>query len=812
MGDFYVQDTVPDLAVVRLCPGISGCCLKGEHSMLSRRRIASALIVVTVLAMVALFGCRAFQPEAVIVNHPPETFIVGAPQEGQGGQFHYHLFWSGTDRDGHVERFVWALTDGTIQDPATDEDEEDTRFNPAEFSETLDIGYWTTKTDSVFDFQIQQGSITSADKTFHIVAVDDRGDFDRTPARLYFISNALGTPFIEFFDSDVQSDETRFAELDTIGYGHPFEFSWRGGSPNSETFSQALLAETDTVGVIDGLYGFKFRLPLDVDCDDVTRDCWNPSRLDETTNQQVSFFSEINHLEFACDNSGSDVFLRRLTPSVHTLLVNTIDVAGVEIPSDRQPLNFVINYDPQTTILRSVQDPFYDEDDPFAPGSPRVYPYYIVHAPDGAVTSTVFAEEARIPQRSIAVFKSIGWDDHRDIRKADLPDEEAADFGVKFQAKFDAEGKYRGGENTIYRFATQYTEAVNSVWDDFTNPAIGSSDTASFIVGPYDYEVSMRTVDEHNRRDGTPDVFPFHANYAPEMQCVEVVTDDAPSGYHTDLCEAEVDTFYCSMTGAPVPGHPEWTSLRQVNFLPINIWYDPISEAVWHERPVNTTGLDSIGGHFFEYELLLYAEDHPEERLFYPRTEPLGATHGDPADRAFSWRYEVYSDRDSISNSLREGGGFDDLTQISYTFNEDYGLNYDDNGVWRLRIEVFVPQLMVAAGTDIYRDFLEATHPNWSQSQLQNAFDLTTLQLGPNRATVMNRDATDGFYRPDRCAYVYYTLLRVPEVHGESCDEFYVGDAGRPRFDNYAAQSEPFEKKYVIYMVSAQGDIFPVPE
>ena len=780
--------------------------------MFSRRRIASWLLVITVLAMVALFGCRAFQPEAVIVNHPPETYIIGAPQEGQGGQFHYHLFWSGTDRDGQVERFVWALTDGTIQDLSTDEDEEDTRFNPAEFSETLDIGYWTTRTDSVFDFQIQQGSITSADKTFHIVAVDDRGDFDRTPARLYFVSNALGTPFIEFFDAAVQSDETRFADLDTIGYGHPFEFSWRGSSPNAATFDSLLLARTDTVGVIDGLYGFKYRLPLDVDCDDVTRDCWKPSRLNELTNRQESFFSEVNHLAFASDNSGSDVFLRRLSPNVHTLLVNTIDVAGVEIPSDLQPLNFVINYDPQTEILRSVHDPFYDEDDIHNPGSPRVYPYYVVTSPAGEITATVFQEEDRIPQRSIAAFKAIGWDDHRDIRKVDLPDEEAADFGVKFQVKFDAEGKYRGGENTIYRFATQYTEAVPSVWDDYTNPAVGSSDTAAFIVGPFDYVVSMRTVDEHDRRDGTPDTFAFYANHPPEMQCVEVVTDGAPSGYHSELCEAGVDTFYCSLTGAPVPGHPEWTSLRQVNFSPIDIWYDPLAHTIWHEEPVNTTGLESIGGHFYEYELLLYAEDYPEERLFQPRTQPLDPTYGNPADRAFSWRYEIVSDRDSLSNSLREGGGFDDLTQVSYTFNDNYAQNFDDNGVWRLRVEVFVPEIMLQVNTALYRTLLATTHPTWDETRLQSAFDLTTLQLGPNRATVLNRDATDGDYRDDRCAYVYYTLLRPPPVNGESCDEPYLGVGGRPKLDNYAAQSEAFEKRYVIYMVSTSGDIFPVPE
>jgi len=778
--------------------------------MLSRRVVANGLCAVALLALIAFCGCRAFEPETVIVNRAPETYITGAPQDGQGGQFHFHVFWAGSDQDGTVERFVWALTDGTIQDPSTDEDEEDARFDPADFRETLEIGHWTTRTDSIFDFQIQQGSITTADKTFHIVAVDDRGDFDRTPARLYFRSNALGTPSIEFFSSIVHSDETRFADMDTIGYGQPFLLIWEGRSPNTASFSETMLADTDTVGVIDGLFGFKYRMPLDVECNEVAQDCWNPSRLDPLTSQLVSYYEDVDLLEFACDNSGSDVFRRRMSPEVHSLLVNTIDVAGVEIPVIEQPLNFVVNFDPQTRILKNEIDPFYDDDDIYDPGNGRVYPYYVVHKPCGEIETQVFQDEDRLPQRSIAVFKAIGWDDHRDIRKADLPDEETPDFGVMFQGKFEAKGFYRGGINTVFRFSTQYTEAVPSVWDDFTNPAIGSSDTVGFIVGPFDYTVRMRSVDEHERRDGTPDSLTFTANHPPVVNCVEVVTDEAASGYHTEPCTTEIDTFYCLLGGGDIPEHPEWTSLRQVNYLPIQIYYNPYTDGIWHERPPSITELDSVEGYFYEYDLLLYADDHEEERLFQPRTTPLESTCGDPADRAFSWRYEIVSDRDSTSNLMREGGGWDDLNEISYTFNEgDYPANYDDNGVWRLRVEVFVPAFVLQFGPQVYWDYLGTLHPEWDEFTHQDAFDLTTIQLGSSRATIINRDATDGLYRPDRCAYVYYDLVRPPLEHGESCDDYYEGASGRPELDDYCAQSEPFEKRYVILAVSIAGSVFP---
>ena len=170
------------------------------------------------------------------------------------------------------------------------------------------------------------------------------------------------------------------------------------------------------------------------------------------------------------------------------------------------------------------------------------------------------------------------------------------------------------------------------------------------------------------------------------------------------------------------------------------------------------------------------------------------------------------SARDSLTNSLREGGGFDDLTQVSHSFEDDYNQNFDDNGVWRLRIEAFVPQYALALGTEVYLDNLRNTHPQWDEATIQDAFDLTTLQMGPNRATIYNRDATHGDYRPDRCAYIYYTLLRAPEVHGEYCDADYVGAAGEPKLDNYCMQSEPFEKRYGIVMVSNGGEVFPVLE
>ena len=159
-----------------------------NHRLLSFARLPFTLIL---LGLVLLTGCRAFQPEAVIVNKAPETYIVGSPVEHAGGYYRFHVFWYGSAQDGRVERFVWALTDTTIQNPDTTDDEEDSRFNPALDATHLDIASWTTKTDSIFNFEINQGTAPSYDMTLHMVAIDDFGDYDRAPARLHFFSNTL---------------------------------------------------------------------------------------------------------------------------------------------------------------------------------------------------------------------------------------------------------------------------------------------------------------------------------------------------------------------------------------------------------------------------------------------------------------------------------------------------------------------------------------------------------------------------------------------------------------------------------------------
>ena len=752
------------------------------------QRLALLYVLVLILGLSALFGCRAFEPETVIVNHPPETYLTGAPTEQGGGLFHFHLFWHGTDVDGSVVRYVWALTDSTIQDEESDDDEEDQRFNPAVNITTLNIAHWTTRTDTVFDFQIGEGAVTTRDMTFHIVAVDDRGDYDRTPARLYFLSNALGVPAIQFYNSLEQTSATRMAGDDTVGFGESLAISWNGSTPNIRSFSAAHLAERDTVPPLDGLYGFKFRLPLDIDCDDVNEDCWFPQRFSIRENRNVSYFGATTGLEFSNAPGGADVYNRLLFQGVHLLLVNSVDVAGVEVPSEAQQLQFIVNYDPDTMILGLPKD--FDgeggdpavvlDTDPFYP-DPTVYPFYRVYRPDGEITTSAFAPNDTIPHRSVAVFKAIGWDDADDTPLGDFGLTPGVDYRIAFQSKFEAWGRFRGGDS-FFRFETQFSDAVPSVWDD---TAVGASaDTMSVLVGPFLYEFSMRAMDEHERRDGTPEIFPFSGNRPPEIECVDVVLPGTASGFPGTSCSADVDTFYVAASGDVSITHPQWTRLIQNAGLH-TMWVNPTANSRLIDQTPITGGYNNVAISAFSFDF------------------------GDPADRMMSCRYEIVSHRDSLTNAIPDGSGVDNLVQVSYSFATNFSSTFDANGVWRLPVRVYVPLIMVQNGPGLFGSILGAQNPQWNADQLAHAVELVSGQLGLSTATVIARDGTKPDVRPNRCAYFYYDGVRAPLVHGERCDEEYDNRVDGLEYQFFTFESAPFLRQFMLKLVTNTGEIFP---
>ena len=142
------------------------------------------------LALWMSVGCRKPLAPTVDSNIPPETWITAAPQdtittrdeEGRPVRpdpgpipFRFHVYWSGSDQDGAVAGFYFAVTEtlGANGPPLPGPKPQDYHF--------------TRQTDSVFIFNVLEET-NNRQHAFFIYSVDEKGKPDPTPARLVFNS------------------------------------------------------------------------------------------------------------------------------------------------------------------------------------------------------------------------------------------------------------------------------------------------------------------------------------------------------------------------------------------------------------------------------------------------------------------------------------------------------------------------------------------------------------------------------------------------------------------------------------------------
>ncbi len=507
-------------------------------------------------------------------------------------------------------------------------DEEDENFNPATNISTLSRGHWTARTDSVFDFRINQGSVLSTDMTLHMVAVDDRGDFDRTPARLHFFSNALGHPRITFY-RNVISPQTVFESNDTIAFREPLVLLWDGATLNTTAYEPELLALADTVPrplpegtQPDGLLGFKWFVPEGDECDPSQDGCWSPRREREPgSTDSVSYFADVTSLTFRNDGSGPRVYGKVLPSGPLQLLVNTIDVAGVQIPVADQALNIIVNYDPDTYILRN------ESPDPDDPGSQR-YPYYIVfHGPEQG--RYAFSEGDTVPDGAYVVFMALGWDSPQD-RPWDPcpPGNPACPNRLRFQGNFTALGYFEG--TSPFDFSATFSEPHQtegeSDWTVPNDPYAVSRDTLGFEVGPFAYDVEMRTVDNHDRRDGTPDSFSFQGNFPPCVQCIELVNAEVttqPTFAYEDGCYDQACLTTPVLLRATIAPPASPTDLS-VLAAAASIWVDAAGNDISFTEPVDPTDYKVFQAKHYGYVIYLHGKNPPREQ--WPRDTRIAAS------------------------------------------------------------------------------------------------------------------------------------------------------------------------------------------
>jgi hypothetical protein len=135
--------------------------------MIMKVRIRLLLLVFPCLAGV-FSGCGdtggSFNP-----NMPPDTYLSGKPPTEQPTSYRVTFNWYGTDEDGIIEDFYFAVDD-TSEDAWTMTSTKDTTlvFSASDFADT------------------NYENRTLAYHSFHVKAIDNEGAVDPTPANAYF--------------------------------------------------------------------------------------------------------------------------------------------------------------------------------------------------------------------------------------------------------------------------------------------------------------------------------------------------------------------------------------------------------------------------------------------------------------------------------------------------------------------------------------------------------------------------------------------------------------------------------------------------
>jgi hypothetical protein len=139
-------------------------------------------------------GCRKGLEPNFDNDQAPETWITAAPADTITAKdnlgkpippvegrlpYRYHLYWAGSDRDGAVVGYYWAVTETLSVPPAPG-----IPIPELPGPKARDY-HFTRRTDSVFVFETSVDA-PEREHGFYIYAVDDKGKVDPTPAKLIF--------------------------------------------------------------------------------------------------------------------------------------------------------------------------------------------------------------------------------------------------------------------------------------------------------------------------------------------------------------------------------------------------------------------------------------------------------------------------------------------------------------------------------------------------------------------------------------------------------------------------------------------------
>jgi len=170
-------------------------------------------LVLSLLAVLVALGCRDPLSPNADRNFAPETWITAAPQDtitekdangrpkipaflpdGVGTiPVRFHLHWAGSDRDGAVSGFYFAVVETVPLPPPGLPMPNLPGPKPRDYK-------YTSKTDSVFIFNVSEFA-SDREHAFYIYAVDDKGKADATPARFIFNAQDRYPPDVVIYEA-----------------------------------------------------------------------------------------------------------------------------------------------------------------------------------------------------------------------------------------------------------------------------------------------------------------------------------------------------------------------------------------------------------------------------------------------------------------------------------------------------------------------------------------------------------------------------------------------------------------------------------
>ncbi|MFA4947350.1 MAG: hypothetical protein WC674_02435 [Candidatus Krumholzibacteriia bacterium] len=440
-------------------------------------RFAIELIVAGALALVMILpACRKESPP-LDRNRAPETNLTSSPAETTGTDYSVHMYWRGTDNDGVVTRYMWYISDTLVTlNSEMNPDAEGLDWNPdARIADYL-RGRFTTGTDTVITFtgfDALRGSQVNR-QAFHIVAIDDGGKIDPTPARLQFLARVRGIPIVDFW-TNVGSADVPYNPnaLDTISMFVPFTIKFRGRTINNIitgyrwSYGSAVFPDYNGDGNPD------WHIPADQ--------------------------SEIVSVELP--NSGNQV----IPSGIFNFKAIARDEAGALSRTDLATgvgvCRVVVNHDPDTrldtkcVLSYTRQDGVRIEED--------------VNFLDGIPDT--------LPDSSLVRMVYWGWDDPKDrgSLQYDPP------LPIRFQFQYNRWSIDETGARVADKLSPWYPlkKAEDTNPDEDVSEFL-NRDSTTMRVGTFNYRFLVRSFDEQKKPDGTPAVVSFVGNFPPRIDSV----------------------------------------------------------------------------------------------------------------------------------------------------------------------------------------------------------------------------------------------------------------------------------------------------